>query len=372
MARYIERERPRRINGWVERRKLQIEEEKLNIEDEKFQSSSDFKEITFAITLFGGLLAFLIKLGDYFNNNVLAISEYSYLILYFTVWLTLIVLIVLFVFLILKWLLISTYESKLKNKLKNITQKLFRYIPLFIVLWIISLFSNIFIDYYKDETDTIIKILLSGLVFLIIVFVKTCFDNKTILIKLLKSVSLKKVQEDIVSHLKDNIFTHVIKIQNSFYIVILLLLLLVSTFLLSAYLLTGSYYIDEYPSSNTNSNIITFTIKETGISYSKNFITLSKLETGNGIFHYIDNVTINATHEKISENKLMLGINHEGIWYLNLNTSNLTSGNYMLHAEVTNDFTINSKFKTIRKHDDIIFYIPPKTDLHSYNSTQQE
>ena len=349
MKRDLERERPRRINEWVERKRLKIEEDKL-------QSSSDFKEITFAITLFGGLLAFLIKLGDYFNNNVLAISDYSYIILYFTVWLTLIVLILLFSFLILKWILISTYENKFKNILKNSTQKLFGYIPLLIVLWIISLFSNIVIDYYKDETDTIINILLLCLVFLIIVFVKTCFDNKTILIKLLKNISIKKTQEDILSRLKENIFTYVI----IFYSGIVLVLILGMTFLLSAYLLTGSYYIDEFSPSDTNSNIITFTIKETGISYSNNFITLSKIETGNGIFQKIDNVTINATHEKVSDNKLMLGKNHEGIWYLNLNTSNLTSGNYMLHAEVTNDFTISSKFKTIRKHDDIIFYIPTK------------
>ena len=370
MKRDIERERQRRINGWVERRKLQIEEDKLYIEDEKLESSRDFKEITFAITLFGGLLAFLIKLGDYFNNNVLAISGYSYIIIYFTVWLTFFVLVLLFPFLILKWYLVSTNNEN--NWLKNITQKLFRLIPLFIVVWFISLFLIIFTDYYKDETARIINILLLGLVFLIIVFVKTCYDNKTILINLLKSISLKKVQEGMAPNFKKIFYQYKLHILTSFYIAILVIFLLVFTFLLSAYLLTGSYYMDKFPPSDANSDIITFTIKETGIPYSFNYITLNKLEADDKTFHYIDNVTINATQETLSKNKLMLGKNYYGIWYLNLNTSNLTSGNYMLHAEVTNDFTINSTIKTIKKHDDILFYIPPKTELHSYNSTKQE
>ncbi|MCK4798765.1 MAG: hypothetical protein KAT05_15415, partial [Spirochaetes bacterium] len=344
--------------------------------------------------------------GDYFNNNVLEIGGLSIYTIYFTAVVTLIVLILLFLFLILKWFLISIPESKLKTNLKNITQKIFRFTPIFIIVWLISLFLNIITYYYRDETDTIRNILLLALIFLIIIFVKTYLDNKTI--------SLKKVQKDISSPFKDDILTHVINILkrvsinsviqthtykpylkglvkmwvnrntlNRFVIAIINILyifvftiiivsLLVSASLLPAYFLTGSYSIEKFQPSDTNSDIITFTIKETGIPFSNNYIWLYKLRADDDIFFQKDYVIINATHENLSDNKLMLGKNYYGIWYLNLNTSNLTSGNYMLHAEVTNDFTINSTIKTIKKHDDIIFYIPPKTELHSYNSTKQE
>lgn len=325
------REKPRRINGLVERRKLQIEEEKL-------QNSRDFKEITFAITLFGGLLAFLIKLGDYFNNNVLEIGGLSITAIYITAGVTLIVLILLFLFLILKWFLISISESKLKTNLKNITQNLFSFTPFFILVWFISVFLNFIIYYLKDENTDIINVIIVILAVFIIVLI-------IVFIKESRKISIQ---------------------------ILILFLFLLLLLLIPSYFLTGSYSIEIFQPSYTNSDIITFTIKETGISFSYNYINLNKLEEGYDIFHYIDNITINGTQETVSKNKLMLGIQHGGLWYLNLNTSNLTSGNYMLHAEVTNDLTKKSIFGTIKKHDDILFYIPPKTALNSYNSTNRK
>ncbi|MCK4795917.1 MAG: hypothetical protein KAT05_00975 [Spirochaetes bacterium] len=364
MKRDLERERPRRGIEWIERKRLGIEEEKL-------ESSRDFKEITFAITLFGGLLAFLIKLGDYFNNNVVVISGYSLGIIYITIWLTFFVLVLLFPFLILKWYLVSTDN---KNKfLINITQFLFGLMPVSILAWLISLISSIFISYYKNTTIDFNKyssiliatFLLIAIIVLTLIVLQRFFENKPI-------ISLNKIKNYRSLLTGEKIANILNKINVIFVILAVFLLILVLLSPFPAYLLTGSYSIEKFPPSDTNHDIITFTIKETGISYSNNFITLSKLETGNGINHYIDNITINATHEKLSENKLMLGKNHNGIWYLNLNTSNLTSGNYMLHAEVTDEMTKNSTIKTIRKHDDILFYIPPKTEFHSYNSTKQE
>ena len=350
---------------------LGIEEDKLKIEDEKLESSRDFKEITFAITLFGGLLAFLIKLGDYFNNNVVVISGYSLGIIYITIWLTFFVLVLLFPFLILKWYLVSTDN---KNKfLINITQFLFGLMPVSILAWLISLISSIFISYYKNTnidfnkySSILITIfLLIAIIVLTLIVLQRHFKNKPI-------ISLNKIKNYGPLLTNEKIANILNKINVIFVISVVFLLIFVLLSPFPAYLLTGSYSMEQFPPSNTNSDIITFTIKETGISYSNNFITLSKLETGNGIFQKIDNVTINATHEKVSDNKLMLGKNHEGTWYLNLNTSNLTSGNYRLHAEVTADISKKSIFGTIRKHDDILFYIPPKTELHPYNSTKQE
>ncbi len=56
----------------------------------------------------------------------------------------------------------------------------------------------------------------------------------------------------------------------------------------------------------------------------------------------------------------MFGGVHETSYYFNLNTSDLSPGNYMVHAEVTFDITKNSTFGAGIKHDDKIFYIAPK------------
>jgi hypothetical protein len=53
-----------------------------DIEQEKLQSSRDFKEITFAITLLAGLSAFLLKLIDYFNNHIITVSDYFQIIVF--------------------------------------------------------------------------------------------------------------------------------------------------------------------------------------------------------------------------------------------------------------------------------------------------
>ena len=352
MKRDLERVRPRRGIEWIERKRLGIEEEKL-------QNSRDFKEITFAITLFGGLLAFLIKLGDYFNNNVVVISGDSLSIIYITVWLTLIVLILLFPFLILKWYLVSTINEN--NWLKNITQKLFGHIPLLIILWFISLSLSVVANYYNDTLSVVTnyynaQYIIIFILVLTFVFRNVLFDKITILTNLFKNISPKNVLEDVAAHLEEIIHSYNTNpIRN-----IIFIFLLVSTFLLPTYLLAGSYSIDKFQPSDTNSDIITFTITETGIPISNNYIELYKLKAGEDLFHKINNVTINTTHEKPTDDKSMLGKNHYGIWYLNLNISNLTSGNYMLHAEVTNDITKKSIFGTIKKHDDIIFYIPTK------------
>lgn len=131
------------------------------------------------------------------------------------------------------------------------------------------------------------------------------------------------------------------------------------------YLLGGSYSIDVFPQSEINHDILTFTIKETGITSGRNFINLYKLDDNN-VFQDIDNITINYTQETPSKNKMMLGKKHEGTWYLNLNTSNLSYGNYMLHAEVSYNNLIS--LGVFKKHADKLFYIPPKSANYSFDS----
>ncbi len=51
-------------------RKYVIEGAVLNMNNEKVWSH-DFEEITLAIALLGGIIAVLLKINDYFNNNVI-------------------------------------------------------------------------------------------------------------------------------------------------------------------------------------------------------------------------------------------------------------------------------------------------------------
>ena len=121
-------------------------------------------------------------------------------------------------------------------------------------------------------------------------------------------------------------------------------------------LLMGSFSIEEFPQSNEKYDILTFAIKETGLTYSRNYITLYKLNANaNNSLNENDNITLPQSESK---NKSMFGGLHDkGLWYININTSSLQAGNYMLHAEVTNDLSKNSTFGVFKKHADKLFYI---------------
>jgi hypothetical protein len=76
--------------------------EKEELQNEKLQNSSDFNDITLAITLLAGVSAFLLKMVDYFNNNVIVLSDWLQLTVYFLVLLLLLEFSMVFLFLILK------------------------------------------------------------------------------------------------------------------------------------------------------------------------------------------------------------------------------------------------------------------------------
>ena len=134
----------------------------------------------------------------------------------------------------------------------------------------------------------------------------------------------------------------------------------------------GSFSIEDITQSNTNSDILTFTIKETGFPYNSIYITLNKFNSEGNFMQYVHYVKINRTIEAHSNNSFMLGGNYNGIWYLNVNTSNLQPGNYLLHAELTIDalksFTI---FGSSKKYADKLFYIAPNSTKCFLDSTQE-
>ncbi|MCZ7383438.1 MAG: hypothetical protein O8C63_01675 [Candidatus Methanoperedens sp.] len=352
-----------------------IEEE---LQKEKLQNSRDFKEITLAITLLAGVSAFLLKTIDYFNNNVIVLGDFLQLTVYFLVMLLLLEFSMVFLFLILKGYLLST-ESESKQ-IKNITHKLFKSIFILPILWIVfSIFTLLSHELFKEPS----KINNYNYIFnfywvfasmtIIWIYVHLA---KIHLIRSLKNTGSKIKQIEIKSLLKNFDFKNQMILNLSPLIIFLIvgLLLLLVALLLTAplYLLTGSFSIEEFSQSNTNTGIQTFKIKETGIVYSANYINLYKMNASDGnIFQYIDDITINNSQENLSRNKLMIGKKYEGIWYLNVNTSTLQSGNYLLHAEVTNGLSEKTVFGTIKKHDEKLFYIAPRIANYSSYSTQE-
>lgn len=149
-----------------------------------------------------------------------------------------------------------------------------------------------------------------------------------------------------------------------------IVMVVISSLVVPSYLLMGSFSIDQFSQSNVGNDIMTFTIKETGMPYSANYIDLYEINASDKeIFERVDNIIINNTNPNFSRNNTIFGKIYEGVWYLNVNTSKLRPATYLLHAEVTNDLTKKFIFGTIKKHDEKLFYIAPKNANYSLNST---
>lgn len=333
----------------IENRRLQFINQQ--IEKSKLQNSRDFKEITFAITLLAGISALLFNVSDYFNSNVITLSNHFVYLVRVLVFIAIIIFIALFIFLLLKWYLVSVNDTD--EQVKNLAEPIFKIIPLFSISWILILIVNVLIDFYITSP------ILSQYERYSYIFVLLGFCLIFLSLRLaLKNISLKKMDENRIDlhHMFFMILT----------IMILILLSPVPT-----YLLMGSYSIEQFPVSNTDNDILTFTVKETGLPFSSNHVNLYKMNANySNIFQNIDNLIINNTQGAISENKFMTGIKYEGIWYLNLDTSNLSSGTYNLHAEVTYDQSVKYILGKSKKHDDQLFYIAPRNSNFYSNITE--
>lgn len=409
-------------------------EEELQNEKEKVQNSRDFKEITLAIALLGGLLAFLFKLISYFNENIILWSESTQIDAYFLVGALLLEFIIIFLFFILKGISLST--KKRRGELEDITAGLFKVSFIFPLLWFVaSILSLLF--YYIIQNFNMNFYISIGYFFLIFILdfillvellgIENLKKADIIFLEKIKSTKLQLVLLIIITlillilfyyiindinryistvyiflnliivcilfvnlwgreELKKEFNTINLKIKNTNLkplivrlIILFIILIIFSPAYLKLYsdifsvapsiLLMGSFSIEEFPQSIDNGDILTFTIKETGLTSHVSFINLYKLNAGNNSLEPIDNITIPLQNKSIKE--LMFGGVHETNYYLNLNTSNLSSGNYMMHAEVTNDLTKKSIFGDIKKHDDKLFYIAPRSANYSFYSAQE-
>ncbi len=330
------------------------------------KSRSDIEEITLAIALLGGVIALLLKISDYFNNNVIELSRHLTQIVYGLISLLSIEFLIIFLFFIFKGISIYAEPENRKVELKEITRILFKISFIYAFVWFIMVILALFFKYITTTTlfhnylePYYIEFALIYLIFIILICFWTfinLFDSwKTVnVMKIIKS-SIKKLMES-KSRLP---FSAIILIIFIMIITYLFSQLLLDFFLIPSYLLAGSYSIDVFPQSSANGDNLTFTIKETGLSYNKIYIQIFKLNSSSDFRWLVDTVIINNTKENSSIKTLMLGENFGGIWYLNVNTSSLQPGNYLLHAEVTDDAAKNSTIP-IKKHADKLFYIAQK------------
>lgn len=320
------------------------------------ENKSDFEEITLAITILTGLSFFIFKIADYFNNNIVRYSPDLQSMIYFLVIGLLIEMTIISSFLILKGYAISIGKKENSsiyaiNWLFNLLFKGLIGLSVFsFALLLVIVLNNL----YKNISIPIINYNISY----IITFV--------VMILILYEVSISIGFKGKIFGYIQKFFNNYIEFKHKSLLILFLTIYLIAP----TYLLMGFYSIDIFPQSNANDDILTFTVKETGIPYNNIYITIYRLNSSSEFLWYVDNVTINYTKEAYSKKTFMLGKNYEGIWYLNINTSKLQPGNYLLHSEVTDDF-FKSFFgvEISRKQADKLFYIPPKSANYSNNSS---
>lgn len=417
--------RPRRKRRFhvIER----VEKEKFQHDEEKSLISQDFNEITLAISLFAGIWIFLSKIIDYLNNNIVNNNSFQVLAYLVLIFLFSELLIILF-FILIKGYFISTRD--MNPKLSAIAQFLLKNSLKYSILFSVLLIFKLFVDFiyknldknkiYNIQYDLFTSIIIA--LFFVVFFyeyinfltleinsyLKTIRKDpnmqknrgelrlKILTQKILLQLNQYELTRQFLNFISRKIIKTRVKINQdktskflsdmnkissflsflgeaynkSIILFLLLIFFITAFFTMPTYLLTDSYSIDTFPQSNTNSDFITFTIKETGLQYNFIYITLNKLNSESKLMQYVDNVTINRTKEALSNNSFMLGENYEDIWYLNINTSDLQPGNYMLHAEVTDDSSKNNTiFGTIKKHTNKLFYIAPNSAKYSLNSS---
>ena len=320
-------------------------------EKERLQNSRDYKEITLVITILAGISAFLLKLIDYFNNNTIVFSDHVQFIIYLIVYVALIEISLVFSFLILKGCLLTINREN--ERLKLFTNKILLTIFTFPIPLIFILISTLFFYAYFIEENYYNNLLIFIYYALIVIFAFSIyFYLNPALIHSLKDLSTGKIQIKLKIDLEDvNYNSLILKIIS----IPIITFIFISLLIMPSYLLVGHYSIEVFPESNNGGDMLTFTIEETGITYARCYITLYKLNLGNNSLEHVDNITIPKQLE--SKNKMMFGGIHELYYYLNVNTSTLSPGNYMLHAEVTNEISKIYDFGAIKKHDDKLFYI---------------
>ena len=317
-----------------------------------------------AITLLAGISAVLLKLIAYFNNNI--ISATTSIMIHILVTFLLLEALIILLFFLTKGYLVSTRENMPENlvKISYLLQKAIFLWPFTTIVYFFLSFSYILTTNNLRIPDWINTLLigifaiLSGILFICL---------------LLREYPLKKwINEKIEKirlWLKDKKFTLKacsvvfktvsVSLAVVFVALLIALILYFVLSLTSVFLLCGSYSteINHFPDSNTE--IMSFTIKDTGIPSGKCNIHLYRVNDSNdNLFKKIDNITLQESEKSSSKN--MTGKKKDGIYYLFINTSNLPPDNYFLTAQGASQVRDFGFLFICKKCDGKLFYLPPK------------
>jgi hypothetical protein len=349
------------------------------------KNSNYIEEITLALSLLGVVTAALLKINDFFNNNIISSPKiYGFNLVNGLITALLVEFFILFSFFIVKGISIHIEPQKKKEDCEKFARMLFNLSFVYLLIW--SIDSVLIYIFYSVITVYSNFLKSYDILFAVFAILYTFFS---LLISFWILFNLLNIR--ITEMIKEIIGTFEYKIEQEYRLAIRFAVLLIvvgilviifrdlfSRFSLDflalpSYILVGSFSIEEFPQSVDNVDNLTFAIKETGLPYNFNYIDLYKINSNSNLTQQVDKIIINRNNENQSNETFMLGKNVYGTWYLVINTTKLqckyNSGTYMLHAEVTNEISENSTLWLIQKRADKLFYLSPKGANCSFNST---
>ena len=316
------------------------------------EENGNLKELTLAITLLAGISAVLFKIIDYFNKNI--VSETISPIMRFLVFFLILEVVIVVLFLLLKGYSIWPMKEEGLDTLKTLSGvcgTMMFFTPILILIYIslavtLSIFTK---DRGLSTTEIQYIVIFSALTTLRLGGVDLgCLKN--VFKKIYSKIkTLKKFIKQFLSLL----FQHFIILICIFIVVSAFIIFLFST---TTFLLCGSYTIEITHFPDDNTDIMSLTIKDTGIPSERCYINLCRINKSNeSIFQATDNIILNGS-ANISE--YMTGDKRDGIYYLFIDTSDLPSDNYFLHAEVT--LFKHKCLPESKKYDGKLFYFSHK------------
>lgn len=330
-------------------------------EEKKNKRNKDFEVLTFALTLLAGTSAVLLKLVDYFNNNIIS-ATISSLIHFFVLFLILEI-VMLVLFLLLKGYSIWSLKEERRDILNNLSMgfgMMMFFIPIFILIYIsLGITFSLFTKDWRLSSAAINSCIFGIMIFSAWATLYLGGVGLGDLKSIFKQISLKiKTQKNPNKQFLSLLFGYFIVLIYP----LIVLAFIICLFQTTTFLLCGSYSIEIIQPSDPNTDIMSVTIRDTGIPSRRCFIDLSKVNESNEsrLFESIDEITLNESGKSLSKHKYIAGEKRNGIYYLFINTSNLSSDDYLLHAEVTFFRIKGFDLFLPKKSDDKLFRPTPK------------
>ncbi|MBN1762141.1 MAG: hypothetical protein JW878_03540 [Methanomicrobia archaeon] len=332
----------------------------------------DFKEFTPAIALLVGISAVLFKITEYFNTNIVNLSNPALISVYLLVSVLISEILIISLFILTKGYMIAAKDEELKvlRRINAILNRWLFVIPIFVIIYsFLSVFylfvtrnwqGNIigYFDSYSWLMFFLVSVFISAILFTDIYekFKLLSFQYSKYLVKK-KIRSLGHIFQSPEDLNKSN-FAIILTLLFYAFLLILIPFVLI---IIPTFLLCGSYSIEIANASYSCTDEMMVTIYDTGVPSSRCYISLYNLTNSNEIFFdNKDDITIEESGKNESHNGFMTGEKRDGIYYLSINTSSLVPNYYLLKSEVTyNDFR-NFALLRATKRDHKLFYLAPK------------